>query len=202
MTMANMEKLREGVRRCLPELNEITDTALRGKVVEAWAISLSKTEFTSIDDIPPQGAPEHPLFKKGKGTQSGHFRGVARIAQRIADGIEAVHPNLKIDRDLLWACALCHDLGKPFEMSPRNQARWRKDVALSGYPAIRHSVYGVHVALLAGLPEVVAHTAGAHSGEGELIQRSLLNTIVHFADYSYWHLVDRAGLLVAPMFAK
>lgn len=200
--MTRMEALREGVRKCLPELKEIRKTELRDKVVEAWAISLSESEFASIDEIPAQGAPEHPVFKKGKGTQSGHFRGVARIAQGIADGFEAIHPNVKIDRDLLWACALCHDLGKPFEMSPRNQARWKKDVAVSGYPAIRHSVYGVHVALLAGLPEVVAHTAGAHSGEGELIQRSLLNTIVHFADYSYWHLVDRAGLLVAPMFPK
>jgi len=200
--MANMEKLRTGVRKCLPELNEIRDTELRDKVVEAWAISLSETEFVSIDDIPAQAAPEHPPFKKGKGTQPGHFRGVARIAQGIADGLEAIHPNVKIDRDLLWACALCHDLGKPYEMSPRNQARWKKDVAASGYPAIRHSVYGVHVALLAGLPEVVAHTAGAHSGEGELIKRSLLNTIVHFADYSYWHLVDRAGLLVAAMYPR
>ncbi len=200
--MANLEKLRKGVRKSLPEVNEIKNAELREKVVEAWAISLSETEFTSIDEIEPRAAPEHPLFKKGKGTQSGHFRGVARIAQGIADGLEAIHPDIKIDRDLLWACALCHDLGKPFEMSPKNQARWKKNVAASGFPAIRHSVYGVHVALLAGLPEVVAHTAGGHSGEGELIQRSLLNTIVHFADYSYWHMVDRAGLLAAPMFTK
>ena len=142
------------------------------------------------------------MFKEGQGTQSGHFRAVARISQGIADGLEAIHPNVKIDRGLLWACALCHDLGKPFEMSHRNQSRWKQDVATHGYPAIRHSVYGVHIALLAGLPEVVAHTAGAHSGEGELIQRSMLNTIVHFADHAYWHLIERAGLLVAPMFSK
>jgi putative nucleotidyltransferase with HDIG domain len=200
--MATMDQLREGVRKLLPEVNEIRDKDLREKVVEAWAISLSESEFASIDDIPAQATPQHPLFREGQGTQSGHFRGVARIAAGIADGFEAMHPTVRIDRDLLWACALCHDLGKPYEMSPRNQERWKKDVASYGYPAIRHSVYGVHVALLAGLPEVVAHTAGAHSGEGELIQRSLLNTIVHFADHCYWHLVDRAGLLVGGMYAK
>jgi putative nucleotidyltransferase with HDIG domain len=124
------------------------------------------------------------------------------IALGIADGFEALHPNVKIDRDLLLACALCHDLGKPYEMSLRNQERWKKNVAAFGYPAIRHSVYGVHIALVAGLPEVVAHTAGTHLGEGELIQRSFLNTIVHFADHCYWHLVDRAELLVGPMFKK
>jgi putative nucleotidyltransferase with HDIG domain len=197
-----MEELRAGVRTLLPEVHEIQNKELREKVVEAWAISLSESEFATIDDIPAQATPQHPLFKEGQGTQSGHFRGVARIAQGIADGFEAMHPNVRIDRDLLWACALCHDLGKPYEMSLRNQERWKKDVASYGYPAIRHSVYGVHIALLAGLPEVVAHTAGTHSGEGELIRRSLLNTIVHFADHCYWHMVDRAGLLVNAMYVK
>ena len=198
--MASMEDLREGVQKCLPELDRIANAELRGKVVEAWAFALSQTEFTSIDDIPARAAPEHPMFRDGQGTQSGHFRGVAFIAQGIADGVEKIHPNLHIDRDLLWACALCHDLGKPYEMSLRNQERWKSDIAAHGYPAIRHPEYGVHVALTVGLPEEVAHTAGTHSGEGELVQRSLLNTIVHFADYSYWNCVDRAGLLVSAMF--
>jgi 23S rRNA maturation-related 3'-5' exoribonuclease YhaM len=200
--MASMEELRAGVRNCLPEVELIADKELRDKVVEAWAIALSESEFASIDDIPAQAGPEHPPFKEGQGTQSGHFRGVARAAQGIADGLEAIHPNVKIDRDLLWACSLCHDLGKPYEMSPRNQARWKGDVATYGYPAIRHPGYGIHVALLAKLPEVVAHTAGYHSMEGEWVRRSLLTMIVHYADYVYWHLVDRAGLLVAPMHAK
>jgi putative nucleotidyltransferase with HDIG domain len=109
-----------------------------------------------------------------------------------------VHGDLRIDRDLLWACGLCHDLGKPFEFSPKNQARWKKDVGAVGFPSIRHSVYGVHVALTVGLPEAVAHTAGAHSGEGELIQRSLENTLVHFADHAYWKVMERAGKLQIP----
>jgi hypothetical protein len=200
--MASTDELRAGVRKCLPEVEQIKNKALRDKVVEAWALALSESEFASIDDIPAQAAPEHPLFQEGQGTQSGHFRGVARIAQGIADGLEAIHPNVKIDRDLLWACALCHDLGKPYEMSPRNQARWKGDVATYGYPAIRHPGYGIHVALVAKLPEVVAQSAGYHSMEGEWVRRSLLTMIVHYADYAYWHLVDRAGLLVAPMHAK
>jgi hypothetical protein len=55
------------------------------------------------------------------------------------------------------------------------------------------------VALTVGLPEAVAHTAGAHSGEGELIKRSLENTLVHHADYVYWHALDRANQLDGPM---
>ena len=87
-------------------------------------------------------------------------------------------------------------------MSPRNQARWKGDVATNRYPTIRHPGYGIHVALLAKLPDVVAHTAGYHSMEGEWVQRSLLTVNIHYADYVYWHLADRAGLLVAPMHLK
>jgi 23S rRNA maturation-related 3'-5' exoribonuclease YhaM len=198
--MDKMDRLRAGIVTSLPEVNEIRDEELRRKVVEAWAFALAQADLQSIDDMPAQAAPEYPPFKEGQGTQSGHFRGVALIAQGIADALEKIHPNLKIDRDLLWACALCHDLGKPFEMCPRNQARWKGDVAAHGYPAIRHPAYGVYVALTVGLPEAVAHAAGAHSGEGQLLKRSLLNTIVHYADDAYWYSVDRAGLTVAPMF--
>ncbi|MEZ4571380.1 MAG: HD domain-containing protein [Thermomicrobiales bacterium] len=123
------------------------------------------------------------------------MRSVARMAQGLADGLEEVHGDLGIDRDLLWACALCHDVGKPFEFSPRNQQRWKNDVGAAGYPAIRHSVYGVHVALTVGLPEAVAHTAGAHSAEGELIERSLENTLIYSADKAYWRVLELAGRL-------
>jgi putative nucleotidyltransferase with HDIG domain len=191
--MASMERLRASVRKSLPEVNLIKDKALRDKVVEAWTFSLSQSEFTSIDQIKPSGNPNTPPLKKG--TQSEHLRAVARTAHAIADALESIHGDIGVDRDLLWACGLCHDVGKPFEFSPRNQRRWKKDVGASGYPAIRHSVYGVHVALSVGLPEAVAHTAGAHSGEGELIQRSLENMLVHYADHAYWNVLERAGFL-------
>ena len=35
--MATMDELRENVRKCLPELNQIQNKDLRDKVVEAWA---------------------------------------------------------------------------------------------------------------------------------------------------------------------
>jgi 23S rRNA maturation-related 3'-5' exoribonuclease YhaM len=195
-------KLRENLLRALPEIELIRDEGLREKVIEAWAFSLARNGLEEIDQLPPQAAPEHPPFKPGKGTQSGHFRGVGHIAQGIADGLEKVHPDIKIDRDLLWACALCHDLGKPYEMGAANQQRWKADDITHGDPAIRHPAYGVYVALTVGLPEAVAHAAGYHSGEGELLTRSLIATIVHYADFSYWNCVERAGLLTGTIFGR
>ena len=192
--VVDLTAYRESVRRSFrDELAQVRNEDLRSQVVEAWAYALSQSEFTSIEEIRASGNPTTPALVNG--TQADHIRGVARMAQGLADGLEHVHGDLGIDRDLLWACALCHDVGKPFEFSPRNQERWRRDVGASGYPAIRHSVYGVHVALTVGLPEAVAHTAGAHSGEGELIQRSLENTLVHYADGAYWRAMERANRL-------
>ena len=47
-------------------------------------------------------------------------------------------------------------------------------------------MYGVYLALTVGLPEAVAHIAGAHSAEGGRIQRSLENTLVSAADHAFW----------------
>jgi hypothetical protein len=46
--MASMDELRAGVRKSLPEVEQITNKALRDKVVEAWALALSESEFASI----------------------------------------------------------------------------------------------------------------------------------------------------------
>ena len=123
--MASKEELRESVRRSFPELADITDETLREQVVEAWAFALSETEFTAIEQMRASGNPTTPAMKVG--TQVEHLRGVARIALAMADSLEQVVGPVGIDRDLLCAAALCHDLGKPFEFSPANQARWRAD---------------------------------------------------------------------------
>jgi putative nucleotidyltransferase with HDIG domain len=193
--MADLESLRAGVRTSLPELAEIQDADLRDKVVEAWALALAESEFARIEDIPPTGVPGSPAMRRG--SQADHLRGVARMAVALADGLERVIGPLGIDRDELLAAALCHDVGKPFEFSPRNLARWRANPAAAGNPAIRHPVYGVHLALRAGLPEAVVHVVGAHSllAEGSFVAPSLSNVIVQYADIAFWKILERAGLL-------
>ena len=191
--MAGYEDLKPGVRENLPEVDDISDADLRDRVVTAWAMALSETEFKRIDEIRPSGNPDSPALKSG--SQADHLRGVARIALAMADSLEGVLGSIGFDRDLLLASALCHDIGKPFEFSPANQKRWKTDPRASGFPAMRHPVYGAHIAISAGLPEAVCHAAGGHSGEGELVVRSLENTIVHHADHAFWRILAAAGML-------
>ena len=177
----------------LPEISEITDRDLREKVVEAWSVALEETSFRAISEIRASGNPGTKPLKVG--TQADHIRGVTRLAIRIADELMEMFPDLRINRDIVVAGALCHDVGKPWEFDPQNQSRWKAASMTTGWPSIRHPAYGVHVCLKVGLPESVAHIAGAHSGEGEQVQRSLENTVVHHADHAFWNVLDAGGLL-------
>ena len=188
-------KLRQSVITSLPELDEIQDRSLRDRVIDAWAYSLSRSTFNSIDEIRASGNPDTPKLKSG--TQTDHIRGVTQLTIALGDTLLRLFPLLPIDRDLLIACALCHDVGKPYEFDLQNQRRWKSQRAVSGYPAIRHTQYGTHVCLTLGLPEEVCHAAGCHSGEGELVERSLHVTIVHHADCAYWEPLEVAGMLEA-----
>jgi putative nucleotidyltransferase with HDIG domain len=190
-----MEALRAGVTASLPEVDEIGDPVLRAKVVEAHALALAETEYETIEQIPPCGIPGSPPMKRG--TQTDHYRGVARIAMAMADELERVLGPFGVDRDLLIAGALCHDVGKAYEFSPRNRARWDSDQIHAGRPAVRHPVYGVHLGLLAELPEGVIHCIGAHSlhGEGAFVEASLEARIVQYADIAFWEMLETAGLV-------
>jgi len=190
-----MEMLREGVRASLPEIDDIVDPSLRAGVIEVHARALAETEYDHIEDIPPCGIPGSPPMKRG--TQADHYRGVARIAVAMADELERVVGAFGVDHDLLIAGALCHDVGKAYEFSPRNRARWEGDRLHHGLPAVRHPVYGVHLGLQVGLPEGVIHCIGAHSlhGEGSFVEASLEARIVQYADIAFWEMLETAGLV-------
>ncbi len=194
------DELRARVRAELPEVEEIRDPELAGKVVEAWALALASSSFRAIAEIEPSGNPGVNTLRRGR--QTDHIRGVTRMALALADALHAQLPELKVDRDLLIAGALCHDVGKPWEFDPENRRRWESRPRAAGLPSIRHPAFGVHVCLTAGLPEAVAHCAAAHSGEGELLVRSLENTIVHHADYAFWAICRAADLLLPETIAE
>lgn len=193
MTARVTDALREQVAEELPELAEIADARLRRLCVEAWAVALANSSFGAIREVPPSGTPGRMVLVKG--TQTDHIRGVTRLAMAIADEFMASNPGLGIDRDIVVAGGLCHDVGKPWEYDTENRARWTAHPRRAGLPPMRHSTYGAHLCLLVGLPEEVAHIASAHSGEGELLLRSLENTIINMADIGYWHVMLAGGMV-------
>jgi len=194
------DELRARVREELPEVEQIRDPELGAKVVEAWALALASSSFRAIAEIEPSGNPGVNTLKRGR--QTDHIRGVTRLAMRIADEMSTLMPDLELDRNILIAGALCHDVGKPWEFDPENRRRWEAEPRAAGLPSVRHPAFGVHICFTVGLPEEVAHCAAAHSGEGELLVRSLENTIVHHADYAFWGVCRAANLLVPETIAE
>lgn len=187
------DDLRSTVQEDLPEIQNIRDEALRAKVVEAWAFSLANSSFKRIRDIQGAGNPDQLVLRIGN--QTDHLRGVATLAMSIVDEFETRFPSVEIDRDVVLAGALCHDIGKPWEFDPENLARWRGDPSEVGEPSLRHSVYGAHICLTVGLPEKVAHIALGHSMEGVHIGLSTECAIVRYADHTWWHIAAAVGLL-------
>ena len=189
------EALRAQVLEELPEMAQITDPDLRGKAIDAWALALARSSFSSIRQIPPAGNPDVNEAKRGD--QTDHLRGVTRLAIAIAREMQAAYPELGVDMDVIIAGGLLHDVGKAWEFDPENRKRWKASQKTFGKPSIRHPAYGAHICLTAGLPEEIAHIAMAHSGEGELLVRSLECMIVHQADYTFWNTL-LAGNMLKP----
>ncbi len=187
------DALRQQVRAELPEVDQIGDASLRQRTIEAWAFALAQSSFGSIRDIPPAGNPDTNEAKRGD--QTDHLRGVTRLAIGIAREMGAAYPELEIDMDVIVAGGLVHDVGKAWEFDPVRRAEWKRSQKRSGRPSIRHPAYGAHICLTVGLPEEVAHIAMAHSGEGELLVRSLECMIVHQADYTFWNTLLAGGQL-------
>jgi len=185
------EKIKDNIKKELPELKLIKDVELRNKVVEAWSRSLNDYGFTSISEL--QGSGGIGLLVLKKGTQVDHLRSVARISYAFAKEFQSIYPGIQINLDTLLAGALLHDVGKPLNYNKENRDRWKKFPYLEGNPPARHSVHGYHICLSVGLPMEIAHIVGAHSKEGEFIQRSVEGTIVHYADQEYWDILTVCG---------
>src|SRR4051812_4412096 len=116
------DALRARVLEDLPELAQIADDKLRRKAVEAWAYALAETDFPRISAIPGEAAAG--VFALKRGSQAVHLRSVARIAIAIADEFAQEFPEARVDRDIVLAGALLHDVGKAWEFDPANRQRW------------------------------------------------------------------------------
>jgi putative nucleotidyltransferase with HDIG domain len=182
------DAMRASIQEEMPEIAWIENADLRSKVTDAWAAAVASSSLSRIGDMKPSGNYDSRPLRKG--TQADHIRSVTRMALKIAEEMDGLFPDFRYDRDILIAGCLCHDIGKVWEFDPENVKRWKADPRATGMPSLRHPGYGIHICLTMGLPEEVAHCAAAHSGEGELLVRSLENTILHWADYTFWRVVD------------
>ncbi|UCD20150.1 MAG: HD domain-containing protein, partial [candidate division WOR-3 bacterium] len=157
----------EYIEKLLPEIREVRDDGLHRAVIKAWQLAMEKGKWQSIDDVP------FTLLTEVKTTLVEHTRAVTRMAAAIADCRQ------DLDRDILVAGGLVHDVGKLLEY-----CRSGDGIVKSEYgKRVRHPVSGYGIALEAGLPAEVAHIIAAHSKEGEVVARSPEAIVIHHCDF-------------------
>jgi putative nucleotidyltransferase with HDIG domain len=161
----------------LPEIEWIGNTDLREKVIATWIDGLERGGWT------PEDFTRMPftLSKKVSASFAQHVRSVTRICAAVSDTFDEIYDgvDLKLDRDMLLAGALLHDVGKLVEMEEVDGA-FRKS---ADGKLVRHAFSGVALADAHGLPAAVQHIIGTHSKEGDPFKRIPESIICHFADF-------------------
>lgn len=167
---AKDEGRQDAIRALLPDVDSISDAAIRNAVIKTWIDAWELGGWDRIEDC--------PLFIPSV-TDSAvgieHLRGVVGLSKCIAEFLEQNH-HVSVQHDVLIAGALLHDVGKLLEYAP----------PVAGTPRgklLRHAVSGAHLALANGLSVEVAHVIVAHTKEGNFAPRSLEAAIVMLADH-------------------
>jgi putative nucleotidyltransferase with HDIG domain len=182
----------ERVLSALPELLQINDSDLRRRVVAAFVLGLRDSSFKDIRDVPGEYDLDASIGLVA------HSRIVTCMVLAAAEALTAQVPDVAFDRDILIAGALVHDVGKIYEYDLERATAWQSHKDRTGYPAVRHPVYGAHLATMAGLPEPVIHIVANHAAEGQRVRRSLEATLVATLDHISWELllIARRGLTI------
>ncbi|GAB4310413.1 MAG: HD domain-containing protein [Candidatus Bipolaricaulota bacterium] len=164
------------LRELLPEVDWIEDADLRAGVLAAYARALAEGGWVPADlnRIP------FTLLKASGVSYVEHVRAVTRIARAACDTFQEVFGDrVPLNRDVLLAGALLHDVGKLVEVE-EVEGKFRK--SRSG-KALRHPFSGAALAYAAGLPPEVVHIIAVHSKEGDPYPRSPEGAVVHHADF-------------------
>jgi putative nucleotidyltransferase with HDIG domain len=169
--------MRERLLKILPEIEWVEDAELREKVVATWLDGLERGGWQpeDVDRMP------FTLAKKVSSSFAKHVRSVTRICAFVAETFDEIYGgvDLKLDKDLLLAGALLHDVGKLVEMEEADGAfRKSPDGKL-----VRHAFSGVALADAHRLPAAVQHMIGTHSKEGDPFKRTPESVVLHLADF-------------------
>lgn len=156
----------EYIRKIFPEVDEIKDEALRGKVIKIWRKAMERGGWDEIESIP------FTLLISTDKSLVEHTRIITRMAMAVAD------ERKDLDMDKVIAGALLHDVGKLLEYERRDGRVVKSEMG----KRIRHPVSGAALAMEEGL-DSIAHIIAAHSKEGEFVERSKETILIHHCDF-------------------
>ncbi len=172
-----MKENKESIEALLPEISLIKDEELRQKTIEIWweAIKEGGWRVADLERI--------PFTLLISGTEINlitHVRAVTLCSLRLAETIEHFYPGvISVNRDILLAGAILHDVGKLLEIQEKDG----KFIRSHSGKLLRHPISGATLASRFGLPPEIIHIIAGHSKEGDSWKRTLEAIIIHHADF-------------------
>ncbi|MFC7046814.1 HD domain-containing protein [Halobacteriaceae archaeon GCM10025711] len=162
---------RDAVTAAFPAVADIGDEALAKQVVETWTRALAETAW-DLDEIPwfppvqdELGLPDERLVD--------HVNDVVAAADALAATL-ADRRGARVDRDVVLAGALVHDVSKLYEFSPAGPT--------PVFDLLGHPYYGVFATASAGLPVEVVHVVLSHTHRTNVEPVTLEAAVVRRAD--------------------
>jgi putative nucleotidyltransferase with HDIG domain len=169
--------MKKEILRILPEIRKIKNKELREKIILTWEEGI-KIGRWKIEDL--KKIPFTLLIPDCKVNLIEHTRAVTNTALRVAETLSRAYKSLvKIDKDVLIAGGILHDVGKILEYAKTGGRIFKSTKG----KFLRHPFSGSALAYKCGVPEEVIHLIAVHSHEGDQGYRSIEAIIVNHSDF-------------------
>ncbi len=172
------------VSELFPEIKEIENVELREKVVKSVekALAVGGWNQEDLEYIPSTLLIPELIGQDNKAvvTLIDHTRMVTQLSMAVYDRYAEVGFADKIDRDILIAGGILHDIGKFVEYEKDDTGKIKQKLA-GKY--LRHPAQGLELVYEFDLPLKVKQAIMFHSKEGDKINRFIEVDIIHRCDF-------------------
>ena len=163
----------ERIHELMPLIDQIKDEKLRNGVVEIWVKAWDESEWEDVADCP-----FHVEVQGCSLIQHTNF--VVTVAMAMASFTRDTW-HISVNTDLLLAGAILHDVCKVLECAPQKGKPGKRSAIGEN---LVHGVYGVYLALNAGLPLSVAHLIGTHTHQVSQVPKVIEGIFICYADHA------------------
>jgi putative nucleotidyltransferase with HDIG domain len=186
----------EDIAGLFPNLMDIRDAALRGKVAAVWDEALNAGcggKGWTFEEI--RAIPFTLLAGKIDLRFVEHLNSCCKQCIAIAGVLKEVFgARVPVDLDVLIAGSLLADVGKMLEF---DKDAGGKVVKGRFGDLLRHPFSGVALCYKHGLPPEVMHIIATHSHEGDKVERTIESWIFHHADFVDFDIAKVLGKAAA-----